>query len=348
MLWKLMAAVIMMSVMTHAQWLSNPSAGTPTSNSATITWTSCANATGTVNYGTTTAYGTVATNAAMSVAHTIPLSGLLPSTLYHYQVSSVDVNGLGVVGKDGTFTTAATPPPVTIFTLGATTVFPTVDSGNGNLLLAQKTSVTQSGTLMSLSFYVVTPAGKLRLGVYDSSGPSGNPGKLIDSTSEITPVAGWNTATVLSHASVVAGSQIHLAYFPSSNTLSFKVDRSGAGGAKFYSLTYGAMPLTFSTTTNTTASWWSFYATLSTSAPQPPVLKANLSWTASVTATVVGYNMYRGTVSGGPYTKINPALISGTAYVDAPTTGTYYYVATAVDNTGLESIFSNQTTAVIP
>lgn len=41
-----------------------------------------------------------------------------------------------------------------------------------------------------------------------------------------------------------------------------------------------------------------------------------LNWTAS-TSTVAGYNMYRSPTTGGPYKKINSALVSGvTSFVD--------------------------------
>ena len=39
-----------------------------------------------------------------------------------------------------------------------------------------------------------------------------------------------------------------------------------------------------------------------------------LTWTAS--ADAVGYNIYRGTVSGGPYSMINTSLDTTTAYTD--------------------------------
>ena len=75
-----------------------------------------------------------------------------------------------------------------------------------------------------------------------------------------------------------------------------------------------------------------------------------LSWNASTSSGVVGYNIYRGSVSGGPYSRINSALEAATAYTDnAVTAGlTYYYVTTAVDGSGNESGYSNQTQAVIP
>lgn len=74
----------------------------------------------------------------------------------------------------------------------------------------------------------------------------------------------------------------------------------------------------------------------------------DLSWTAS--AEAVGYNIYRGATSGGPYTMINSALDSTTAYADSTVVSgaTYYYVATAVNSSSEESGYSNQATAVIP
>ena len=74
-----------------------------------------------------------------------------------------------------------------------------------------------------------------------------------------------------------------------------------------------------------------------------------LSWDAS-TSQVAGYNLYRGTVSGGPYTKINSGLDASTNYSDASVQSgqTYYYVTTAVDSQGTESGYSNQAQAVIP
>jgi hypothetical protein len=73
-----------------------------------------------------------------------------------------------------------------------------------------------------------------------------------------------------------------------------------------------------------------------------------LSWKpASSGAT--GYNVYRSTVSGGPYTKVSPVLNSSSTYVDNSVSGgkTYYYVTTAVFSSG-ESKYSNQAAAAVP
>jgi uncharacterized repeat protein (TIGR03803 family) len=76
----------------------------------------------------------------------------------------------------------------------------------------------------------------------------------------------------------------------------------------------------------------------------------NLSWDPSTSQNIVGYNIYRGRLVSGPYTRINSSLDSNTAYTDSTVKSghTYYYVTTAVDNQGVESPYSNQTEAIIP
>ncbi|HTQ58885.1 MAG TPA: choice-of-anchor D domain-containing protein [Candidatus Solibacter sp.] len=74
-----------------------------------------------------------------------------------------------------------------------------------------------------------------------------------------------------------------------------------------------------------------------------------LNWDAS-TSTVSGYNVYRSSVSGSGYMKINSSLVISLTYTDATVQSgtTYYYVTTAVDSSGNESMYSNQATATIP
>lgn len=47
-----------------------------------------------------------------------------------------------------------------------------------------------------------------------------------------------------------------------------------------------------------------------------PTHTVALTWTASTSGSVSGYNIYRGTKLGGPYAKINPALIAGLSFND--------------------------------
>jgi hypothetical protein len=74
-----------------------------------------------------------------------------------------------------------------------------------------------------------------------------------------------------------------------------------------------------------------------------------LSWVPSV-SSVRGYNIYRGTMPGGPYpSKRNSSPLPGTRFVDEPVLpGTYYYVATSLDETFVESRYSEEVKAVVP
>jgi hypothetical protein len=74
-----------------------------------------------------------------------------------------------------------------------------------------------------------------------------------------------------------------------------------------------------------------------------------LGWSAS-TSSVIGYFVYRGNISGGPYTRVTASPVNSLAFTDASVNlaATYYYVVTAVDSAGFESVFSNETAAVIP
>jgi fibronectin type 3 domain-containing protein len=75
----------------------------------------------------------------------------------------------------------------------------------------------------------------------------------------------------------------------------------------------------------------------------------SLSWTPS-SPTFSGFNVYRGTTSGGPYTRVDTSMISATSYVDSGVSSgqTYYYVATEVDSSGTESSYSSKVSATIP
>ena len=75
-----------------------------------------------------------------------------------------------------------------------------------------------------------------------------------------------------------------------------------------------------------------------------------LTWSPSQSPNVVSYNVYRATASGGPFTRLTPSPITTTSYTDQNVQNgvTYYYMATAVDNTNTESTQSTQTSAVVP
>jgi hypothetical protein len=76
---------------------------------------------------------------------------------------------------------------------------------------------------------------------------------------------------------------------------------------------------------------------------------ATLSWNASTSTGVAGYNVYRSTsqtatLANGLYAKLNSSPVVGTTFIDSTVSaGTvYYYVTTTVNTAGAESAASNQ------
>jgi len=89
-----------------------------------------------------------------------------------------------------------------------------------------------------------------------------------------------------------------------------------------------------------------------TSSPVVPEQQSavNLAWSPSSSEGVASYNVYRATISAGPYTVINQYPLSEPEFVDTgvESGGTYYYVTTAVDSNGNESSFSNEAAVTAP
>lgn len=147
-------------------------------------------------------------------------------------------------------------------TIGDTNVESINDGSNANFLFAQQATLSQSATIQSLSFYVRTASGNLRLGVYDATGPSGSPGALKAQTNSFTPVTGWNTQPVVTPVSLPAGTY-WLAYLPQNNGLGFQ-NVLGTGLEYHVGVTFGSLPTTFPTAgEGQGADQWSFYGTLS-------------------------------------------------------------------------------------
>jgi hypothetical protein len=138
---------------------------------------------------------------------------------------------------------------------------------------------------------------------------------------------------------------------------------SGSGVASGLMLTpnqTAVLTVTFAPTTAGTVNGNVSIASNATGSPTPVSLTGTgisvsphtvgLSWAASTSSGIVGYFVYRGTVSGGPYTKQNSLADTILSYTDSALTSghAYFYVVTAVDSSNVESGFSNQVSAVIP
>jgi len=75
----------------------------------------------------------------------------------------------------------------------------------------------------------------------------------------------------------------------------------------------------------------------------------NLTWKASSSKNIAGYNLYRSTDSAN-WKKINVSLIASTLYSDSTVANstTYYYEAAAVNISGVESAKTPPVKSVIP
>jgi HYDIN/CFA65/VesB family protein len=88
--------------------------------------------------------------------------------------------------------------------------------------------------------------------------------------------------------------------------------------------------------------------TTTSSSPTPSQHTVHLTWGPSV-SPVIGYIVYRGEVSGS-YAPLYGTALDALTYDDSTVVSgtTYYYVVTAVDASGEQSVYSNQAAAAVP
>jgi hypothetical protein len=83
---------------------------------------------------------------------------------------------------------------------------------------------------------------------------------------------------------------------------------------------------------------------------QPPtVYSVDLSWAPSSTPGILSYDVYRGTVAGGPYSFLTSVPVTSVSYVDttAQVGQIYYYVVTSISANNVQSSYSNVATAIV-
>jgi hypothetical protein len=133
-------------------------------NTATILWTTDQNATGQVNYGTTTAYGSqTPLVSSLGLYHAIPLAGLNAGTTYHFSVVSTNAANGTTVSPDFSFTTsgmAGSPAPVisAVASSGITAASATITWTTDQAATSQVSygTTTAYGTLSTLNTTLVT------------------------------------------------------------------------------------------------------------------------------------------------------------------------------------------------
>lgn len=93
-----------------------------TDTSAVFTWTTSLPTTGSVQYGTTSGYGSSVNDTTLGTSHSVTISSLSASTVYHYLVLSTDQSNNTANISDRTFTTSASGETRTVTTTVTSTV----------------------------------------------------------------------------------------------------------------------------------------------------------------------------------------------------------------------------------
>lgn len=262
----------------------------------------------------------------------------------------------GVVG--GPNQTTPPPPPPTYSVSG--TISPSAGGNGATVTLSGAASATttadSSGSYMFTGLangaYAVTPS---KVG-YTFSPTSNNAtvnganvtGINFTATAQTTTYSISGTITIASPAGTLSGATITLSgpaaattTTDSSGNYSFSGLANGTYTATPTDSGYTFTPLNQAVTVNGgNQTGVNFTAT--------PHLVA-LTWVASTTTTVTSYNVYRSTTSGSGYVKIGSTVNTVLTYIDSPVpSGIYYYVTTAVDGSGAESVNSNEVSAHVP
>jgi len=268
-------------------------------------------------------------------------SQLISETLKNPGGTSIVVSQATITGS--AYTISGLTLPLTLsagqsFTFGINFAPTTTGTNTGSLLIVSNASVPNltlalSGTGTSVGTLSVSP-NPLAFGSVTVNASKPLTGQLVATGGSVV------VSSLMSNSAefTVSGISLPATVTPGNNvsfTVTFAPQASGSASANVTIASNASNP--------------SLQEPLTGSGTAPVSHSVSLSWSPS-SSTVSGYNVYRGTVSGGPYTKINSSVNASTSYLDSSVVSgtTYFYVTTAVDNSGDESVNSNQVTAAIP
>jgi hypothetical protein len=217
---------------------------------------------------------------------------------------------------------------------------PAAASFSGSLTLVNNTP--NSPLIVSLAGAGVSPV--LQLSAFPSTLNFGSLTTGASATQSVTLTNSGNSSVSLSQISVngagFSGTGMAL-------PLTLAAGQATSFSATFAPTASGNFSGSASIISNATNS--PLAVSLSGSGTAPVNHSVNLDWTPG-SSPFAGFNVYRGSLSGGPYTRVNTALISTTTFLDTSVVSglTYHYVATEVDSTGMESSYSSEVMATIP
>jgi hypothetical protein len=263
-------------------------------------------------------------------------------TVTNSGTGSVTISSVGVVGNGLSANGIATPMTLNA---GQSTVLSIVYApsavGALNGTVSVVSNATNSPAVISATGAGVQPS-------LTASPSTLNFGSLVTGTSASQTITVSNTGSAAATISSAVVSGTGYTMSGSALPMTLAAGTSTSFSVKFAPTSAGSDAGSVTVTSNTPNS--PTLVALNGTATAPVAHSVSLSWVAS-TSTVVGYNIYRGTVSGGPYALLNSSAPDGAlSYTDMAVTAgqTYYYVVTAVDSNGVESIVSNEVSVTIP
>ncbi|MDP2207964.1 MAG: fibronectin type III domain-containing protein [Bacteroidota bacterium] len=246
--------------------ISGVNASSITSTGATINWITDEASNSVVEYGLTTSYGSSSSNATMVTSHSITLTGLSASTIYHYRVKSTDAANNTATSVDYTFTTLSndvTPPIISsvqvinLTTTGATINWTTDEASNSVVEYGLTTSYGSSTTDASMvTSHSVTLSGLSAGAVYHyrvkSTDAAGNTTTDVDHSFQTgAPYTYVASATTITSGSLSSGTYSNLA----TNNASYYVLNSTTTGTRitdwYGSVTIAQVPSSISKLTVT-------------------------------------------------------------------------------------------------
>jgi hypothetical protein len=290
------------------------SAGSVTSNSATLT----------VN-----AAGVGPSIAIQPVNHTVTAG----------QTATFSVTGSGTASlkyqwfDNGTVIIGATS---SAYTTPVTTL---ADNGSQFSVAVSDTFGTVSSSLATLT---VKAAGQLT-----ASTASLSYGTVMLGSSKILPVTLTNMGVSSISISNVTLSGTGVSVSGVSSGLILAAGSSAALNVTFAPFASGNMKGTVNITSSATNATVTISLLGTAVQPGSHFVTLGLSGNSS---SVRGFNVYRSSVSGGPYTKLNSSQDTVATYTDSSILGnhTYFYIGTSVDSVGKESANSNEVSVTIP
>ena len=333
--WQAIAAVCLAALLTAScgpsmQLTGNSTTGAPGNRDATLSLNKTSIGFGNVQVGTTKSISIVLTNTSASDGPTVTFTQV--SVGGGFGVSTASLPIVLAPSQSSTITLSFSPKTtgavkgslsITVDGAADPAEVPVTGTGIGAAELAVSPSTLSFGSVAVGSS--LNKTGALTAGTSDvkvsSAAWSGQGYALSGITFPVTVPAGKSVSFTVTFTPEATGSSQGSVSFVSNAANSPTVEMFTGSGSQTQSQNPGGVQHT-----------------------------VNLAWDASSSSSVVGYYMYRGTQSGGPYSRLNSSPQAATDYSDDTVASgqTYYYVVTSVDSASAESSYSNQAKVVVP